>query len=352
MALWSERQGKRRGLNNVDLRDALFEVFTQLEKRMLFADAWGDHLLNERSGGYIQDPERWVRDNLKDASLWQYLDRPWTVTQEWDPEWAEVPKPKKWSFGVLFDIVELLHRDAVAVSTPDEVNRAAGQQVLRDAVNPVLAQLEPSKVLTDEGEITEAANVIKESILEAIIQRSMPGGDTTPALAEEVYEHIVEIINRVGRGMELVPGTYTRLDEEARRSIYLVTLNTHYEDRTAGEAFNYAGKTDLRVRHEGNNVFIGECKIWHGPESFKEALDQLFGYAAWRDTKLALIMFIPNKKLSAVMDEARKLVEEHDHFLKWKNEPTGDAPMRVVVRWSGDEDQQADLTVFLVHLPE
>jgi hypothetical protein len=351
VALWSERQGKRRGLNNVDLRDALFEVFVQLEKRMLFTDAWGERWQDERTGGYIDDPERWVRESLKDASLWQYLDRPWTVTQEWDPEWAVVPKPKKWSFSVLFDMVELLDRDAVAVSTvPEDVDQTAGRRVFRDAVNPVLAQLEPPKVLTEEGQITESASVAKQSILEAIIQRSAPAGG--PALADEVYMHILEIIDRVGRGMELAPGTYRFLGEEARRDIYLVTLNTHYEDSTAGEAFNHAGKTDLRVRNEGDNVFIGECKVWHGPESFTEALDQLFSYTAWRDTKLALIVFVPNQKLSAVIKQARKRLEEHDQFLEWSSASSEQAWLRAVVRWRQDDDQHADLSAVFVHLPE
>jgi hypothetical protein len=123
-------------------------------------------------------------------------------------------------------------------------------------------------------------------------------------------------------------------------------------NKTAGEAFNRGGKTDIRVRSEGNNVFIGECKIWDGPKTFTDALDQLVGYAAWSDTKLALIMLVPNKKFTNVAADAKKLVEDHHQFLSWQNNPTTEYPMRARVHWRDDEDQHADLAVFLVHLPE
>jgi hypothetical protein len=349
VGLWSERQGERRGLNKVDFRNALFEVLAQLHEQHLFLDAWGDGFMGW--GGYIEDPEGWARAELKDSSLWQYLIRPSTVYAEWDPEYPAVDKPKQWEFGVLFDIIELLHRDAAAISGKDETDydRDGGKRVFRDAVSPVLAQLEPAKVLTEHGEIMNVADVDKESI--AIVRRTDSGGDT-PTLGDAVYDHIVEIIKRVGVAMELTPGTYVRIDEEARRDVYLVTLNTHYEDQSAGEAFNYAGKTDLRVRHEGNNVFIGECKIWKGPESFTQALNQLFGYAAWRDTKLALIIFVPNKKFSDVIAAAKQLVEDHEQFTGWENHPATAHPMRAKVHWRDDENQHANLAIFLVHLPE
>jgi hypothetical protein len=354
VGLFSERRGKRRGLTKVDLRDALFEVFEQLDERGLFMDAWGDRFYGEREGGYIEDPERWVRDSLKDSSLWQYLDAPWRVTAEYDPETANYDKPKKWSIEVLGDIVEVLHRDAVAVSQgPDQYDQDAGRQMFRDAVNPVLAQAEPPLVLTEAGEVVEVADADKTSIIEAIVQKPKPGGGTTPGLTDEIYDHILGIVASLVRGMEVTPGTYRKLDEEERRNILLNNLNTHYKDAAAGEAFNFGGKTDLLVRHEGDNVFIGECKNWDGPETLKKALAQLFGYTAWRDTKLALVTFVPNVKFSDVVAAAKKLVEEHDQFIAWREDPADDTlPLRAVMHWPGDENRHVDVAVFLVHLPE
>ena len=340
-------------MTKVDLRDALFEVFDQLQRRDLFLEAWGEEFYGERVG-YVGEPEKWVRDNLGDSSLWQYLDRPSTVTAEYDPETANYDKPKKWSLDVLVDIVELLHRDAVAVpgGGPDEYDQEAGRAIFRDAVNPVLAQLEPPLVLTEGGQVVEVATVDKTSIGDAIVQNPAPGGGTTPALTDEVYDHIVGIVGSLARAMEVTPTTYLKLDEEERRNVFLGALNTHYQDAAAGEAFNFGGKTDLLVRHGGDNVFIGECKIWRGPKTFTDALDQLFGYGAWRDTKLALIMFVPNQKMSEVLTEAKQLVEQHAQFVDWQNDPEKDHPLRARVHWKGDEGQHADPAIFLVHLPE
>jgi len=108
-------------------------------------------------GGYIQDPERWARDNLKDSSLWQYLAYPWTVYEEWDPDTATVDRPKKWNVGVLFDVVELLHRDAAALVGTGEndydreggaraiVHRVAARSARRAVAARVRGTVKPQK---------------------------------------------------------------------------------------------------------------------------------------------------------------------------------------------------------------
>jgi hypothetical protein len=74
----------------------------------------------------------------------------------------------------------------------------------------------------------------------------------------------------------------------------LMLLNANCEG-TGGEVFvggeteNGAGKTDILVRHQGLNAFIGECKFWDGPSKFGEAIEQLLSYTVWRDTKAAII---------------------------------------------------------------
>lgn len=61
-----------------------------------------------------------------------------------------------------------------------------------------------------------------------------------------------------------------------------------------GETFNKKGKTDILLRHAGNNAFVGECKFWKGEKSFLSTIDQLLGYLTWRDSKTAVIMFVKN----------------------------------------------------------
>jgi hypothetical protein len=120
-----------------------------------------------------------------------------------------------------------------------------------------------------------------------------------PVLDGQVFEHILGVIRMQARQMEQSPATYAGMGEEDRRQTIVATLNTHYSGRAHAEAFNNQGKTDILIRYEGRNLFICECKFWSGPEGFSKTIDQLFHYAGWRDTKLAIIMFVRQKALTS-----------------------------------------------------
>jgi hypothetical protein len=114
-----------------------------------------------------------------------------------------------------------------------------------------------------------------------------------------VFGHILSVIGMQSRQIEQSPSTYVGMGEEDRRQTIVATLNTHYEGRAHAEAFNNEGKTDILIRHDGRNLFICECKFWNGPEGFTHTIDQLFHYTGWRDTKLAIVMFVREKGLTA-----------------------------------------------------
>jgi hypothetical protein len=200
----------------------------------------------------------------------------------------------------------------------------------------------------------------KTYIAESIVRRPAPvlpsQPDSTPValepvLADDVFEHILSVIRSAGTDMERSPSAYAAMGEQDRRQALLMALNTHYRGQTVAEAFNVAGKTDLLVRHEGQNLFIGECKFWSGPRGFSEAIDQLFRYHAWRDTKLALIMFVRERNLTAILEKARAGLADHPQFVEWG---TADAEteLRATVSWRGDERRRADLAVFFMHTPQ
>jgi len=44
-------------------------------------------------------------------------------------------------------------------------------------------------------------------------------------------------------------------------TVLLVNLNAVFEGQVGGEVFNHRGKTDILIRVQDNNVFVGECKI-------------------------------------------------------------------------------------------
>jgi len=150
--------------------------------------------------------------------------------------------------------------------------------------------------------------------------------------------------------VEQSPGTYAGMGEEARRQTLVATLNTHYGGRAHAEAFNNEGKTDILIRYEGRNLFICECKFWSGAERFSDTIDQLFRYTGWRDTKLAIVMFVREKGLTSIVAKARTALSGHPQFVAWKDAVT-ETELCATMRWPGDDERFADLNVLFVHTP-
>jgi hypothetical protein len=171
-----------------------------------------------------------------------------------------------------------------------------------------------------------------------------------PILLDEVFEHILGLIRTVGETMEKSPKSYATLGEEDRRQQFLPMLNSHYRGQATAEAFNVAGKTDILVQFEGQNLFIAECKFWEGQQSFADAIGQLFGYTSWRDTKLALIVFVRESGMTAIVTKVRQALEQHEQFVAFK-QAAGPTEFRATMRWPGDDQRFADLNVFLFHTP-
>jgi hypothetical protein len=200
----------------------------------------------------------------------------------------------------------------------------------------------------------------KTYIADAIVRLPAPVLPTTPmsapivlepVLGEEVFEHILGVIRSVGLDMERSPKTYVDKGEEDRRQFLLAALNTHYRGAATAEAFNVSGKTDILIRHEGRNLFIAECKFWEGAKAFGEAIDQLFSYAAWRDTKLALVVFVREKGLTSIIEKAREVLGQHTQFVEVKD-ANSETELRATMSWPGDEQRHADLNVFFIQVPD
>jgi hypothetical protein len=198
----------------------------------------------------------------------------------------------------------------------------------------------------------------KTYISDALVRRPAPRLPTQdserivlePALGAQVFEHILRVLRAAGEAMERSPETYKTMGEEDRRQVFLTALNTHYRGQASAEAFNVSGKTDIIVRHEGRNLFIAEFKFWSGVKAFVATLDQLFGYTAWRDTKLAVVVFVKERDLTAVIEKAREALAQHPQFVAWGEAGT-ETELRATVHWRGDERRLADLNLFFVHTP-
>ena len=177
-----------------------------------------------------------------------------------------------------------------------------------------------------------------------------------PAMSDLMYKDVLDVIYALGRSMERKPSLHIGKDEEALRDQFLFALEVKYEGVTAtGETFNKNGKTDILLKHEkdGSNLFIAECKIWHGQKQFLEAISQLFDrYLTWRDSKVAVMMFVKNKEMSNIVKTVKESVSEHEYFVEELDTTTKDSSFSYKFHLKDDKEKAVFLEVMLFHFPE
>lgn len=175
-----------------------------------------------------------------------------------------------------------------------------------------------------------------------------------PTIADRTYQDILDIVHSVGQSMERKPSLYLGKDEEALRDQFLLFLETRYEGTTAtGETFNKQGKTDILLKYQdGSNLFIAECKIWHGVKQFLEAISQLFDrYLTWRDSKVAVMMFVKNKEFSKTIEIVKAEVSSHQYFVE-ALDISKDSSFSYKFHLKDDKEKAVFLEVMLFHFPE
>ena len=171
-----------------------------------------------------------------------------------------------------------------------------------------------------------------------------------PVLTEGDYDHILDMIQNMAVVMERSPSAFVSMDEEAIRFHILVQLNSQFEGQATGETFNQSGKTDILVRVEGKNIFIGECKFWSGPKKLIETIDQLLGYSSWRDTKTAVIVFNRNKDFSGVLTKIQETVKSHPNCKRELDNIT-ETTFRYVFGHKDDQSREMYMTVLAFNVP-
>ncbi|GAA2629889.1 hypothetical protein GCM10010425_30730 [Streptomyces spororaveus] len=172
-----------------------------------------------------------------------------------------------------------------------------------------------------------------------------------PALDEKQYEAALEVLWHQRNQLERAPTTVAKMGEEQIRDLLLVHLNGHFEGQAAGEVFNNVGKTDILIRVEDRHIFIGECKIWRGPKTITDTLDQLLSYLTWRDTKAALVLFIRSGVPSEAIAKAVVKFREHPSYKREGRQVTGERHDFVFTATS-DPNQEIKLAFLPFHLPK
>jgi hypothetical protein len=127
-------------------------------------------------------------------------------------------------------------------------------------------------------------------------------------------------------------------------------LEPNFQGSATGETFNKTGKTDILLRYEGTNVFIAECKFWKGKKVFLSTISQLLGYLTWRDSKAAVIMFVPNKEFTSVLETAKGSISEHSNYLSFVNS-SDETWLNYKFHLNDDRNRLLKLAVMLYHTP-
>jgi hypothetical protein len=171
-----------------------------------------------------------------------------------------------------------------------------------------------------------------------------------PTIDMAVYEDVLRALWSMSMVIERNPASFSHLDEEAIRDHFLLNLNALFEGAATGETFNGGGKTDILIRHEGQNLFIGECKFWGGPKKFSETIDQLMGYVTWRDTKTAILVFNRGTDTSKVLIGIKAILEEHPRFKRMET-ASAQGQMRAILGQERDPNREVILEIMLFDIP-
>lgn len=173
-----------------------------------------------------------------------------------------------------------------------------------------------------------------------------------PMMATEMYNDIIKVIYDLGKSMEKKPSIYKGKDEEGLRDQILLFLETRYESTTAtGETFNRGGKTDilLKYSYDNSNLFVAECKFWHGASEFSKAINQLFDrYLTWRDSKVALIIFVNNNDFTTVLQTIKTDIKTHPYYVR-ENGNRGESSFSYIFHLSQDNNKNVYFEIMAFH---
>jgi len=262
-----------------------------------------------RANQFTLNPPRVVR--LEESELHLAIDgppdNPEQVKAAFDKQLATIEQHLAWSRQQIEQ-----HNQQIRADVPGMVGKRREQLL---ATRNLQAQIGyPIRRRSDAD--TYSVPLRRRTLRSVRSQPAAPGTSfkPEPAMSDSDYRAALAVLRNSRNALERSPSMAEKLNEEHIRDLLLISLNAHFEGDVAGEVFNGEGKTDILIRVDDHNIFIGECKVWSGPSTMDEALEQLFKYLVWRDTKAAILLFVRNKDVTAVINKAIKKIEDHPSF--------------------------------------
>jgi len=265
---------------------------------------------------------------------------------------VEFKKEKDYKYNAAFTNLNNVNKFANEWNEklPNIVNRLFQQQKIKYIEENDFFAAINVKINDNTKSVFTVPSVKKKIIPQPIIAKNKEFA-SEPTVSNIMYEDTLKIIYDLGKGMEKKPSLYKNRDEESLRDHFLSFLETRYEATTAtGETFNRNGKTDilLKYAHDNSNLFVAECKFWHGAVEFQKAISQLLGYLTWRDSKTALILFIKNNDFSSVLQVIKKEVKLNPYYIK-ENGSRGDSSFSYLFHLPQDKDKCIFLEIIAFH---
>ena len=207
------------------------------------------------------------------------------------------------------------------------------------------------KINKSTSDVFPTPTIKKKLIPQPIIPKNKEVA-SEPFISMSIYEDILKVIYDSGKNMEKKPALYKNKEEEDLRDQFLFVLETRYEGTTAtGETFNRSGRSDiiLKFSNDSSNLFVAECKFWHGPSEFLNAISQLFDrYLTWRDSKVALLLFVKNKDFTNVLDSIRSNIRAHPYFIK-EDGNRGESSFSYIFHLPQDKNKEVIFEVIAFH---
>jgi hypothetical protein len=161
---------------------------------------------------------------------------------------------------------------------------------------------------------------------------------------------VLEVIRGTTRSWEQDPRPYATADEEQLRSILVGSLNGAFLGRATAESFSGRGKVDITVRDGSDNVLLAECKFYNGPNSIRDAADQLLSYSGWRDRDLSLLIFVRSAAITTALAAVQTAVERSSVIER--SEPVDARGAEVMLHGFAPDDPDRSISVrcLLVHI--
>lgn len=86
-------------------------------------------------------------------------------------------------------------------------------------------------------------------------------------------------------------------------------------------------------------------------QSLSGTINQLLGYATWRDTKIAIVIFNRDKNFSAVLAAIKPTIEAHPNHKRTLVAPR-DTWFRFIIAQKDDANREMIMTVLAFDVPQ